>query len=157
MTTACALAILVMSEGCNIYACTYETRFVSLRGTASSSGVGLVTVESLGFRQYRPEQAVSNSVSYVARGEGLAAAPTSLELWDQRNGARLVATLGMSTSATSFSAASGFEVPVGGREEMFQLLSGGQAQIILRLSNGTSMVVPLAIASQEDWHRPDCG
>ncbi len=151
----CAFAAVVATAACNVYACKYETRFISLRGT-STSGIGTITVEYVSFRQYGPDQPVSNSVGYVARGEGLTSAPASLELRDTRNGGRLVATLGMNSSPTSFAAASAFEVAADGREAMFQFLSSGSAQVVLRLANGNSVIVPLTIASQEDWHRPSC-
>src|SRR6187455_2175081 len=108
-TILACLPLLLSVTGCNIYACKYETRFASVRGSATSPQVGTVNVESMGFRQYKPEQPVSNSVSYVAKGEGLTAAPTRLTLRDSRDLSRVVAELSMQTSPVSFAAASAFD------------------------------------------------
>ena len=150
------LPILLSVAGCNIYACKYETRFVQVRATATSPQVGSVNVESIGFRQYKPEQPVSNSVSYVAKGEGLTAAPTRLTLRDVRDLSRVVAELGMQTSPVSFAAASAFDVASADRDRMFELLASGNARLILDLANDASLTVPLTVAIREDWHRPSC-
>jgi hypothetical protein len=150
------LPVLLSVAGCNIYACKYETRFVSVRGNAASPQVGSVNVESMGFRQYNPEQPVSNSVSYVARGEGMTAAPTRLTLRDSRDLLRVVAELSMQTSPTSFAAASAFDVASSDRDRMFELLASGNARLILDLANDASLTVPLTVATREDWHRPSC-
>lgn len=155
--TVLALLLIVFgSAGCNIYACKYETRFVSVRGNATTSEVGTVIVESMGFRQYMPEQPVSNSVSYVVRGEGLSAAPTRLTLRDSRDLGRIVAELSMQTSPVSFAAASAFDVASADRDRMFELLAGGNARLILELANDRTLTVPLTVATREDWHRPSC-
>ena len=148
--------ILLSVAGCNIYACKYETRFISVQGSATSPQVGSVNVESMGFRQYDPEQPVSNSVSHVVRGEGLTAAPTRLTLRDSRDLSRVVAQLSMQTSPTSFIAQSGFDVASTDRDQMFELLAGGNARLVLELANDASLVVPLTVAIREDWHRPSC-
>ena len=150
------LPIVVSLGGCNVYACKYETRFASVQGSASSQQVGTVNVESMGFRQYKPEQPVSNSVSHVVRGEGLTAAPTRLTLRDSRDLSRVIAQLSMQTSATSFVAASGFDVAAADRDRMFELLASGNARLVLELANDASLVVPLTVAIREDWHRPSC-
>ena len=150
------LPIVLSVTGCNVYACKYETRFASVRGSASSPQVGTVNVESMGFRQYKPEQPVSNSVSYVARGEGLTAAPARLTLRDSRDLSRVVAELSMQTSPLSFVAASAFDVASSDRDRMFELLASGSARLILDLANDASLTVPLTVAIREDWHRPSC-
>jgi hypothetical protein len=150
------LPVFLSVTGCNIYACKYETRFVSVRSNATSPQVGTVNVESMGFRQYKPEQPVSNSVSYVVRGEGLTAAPTRLTLRDSRDLSRVVAELSMQTSSVSFVAASAFDVAPADRDRMFELLASGSARLILDLANDASMAVPLTVAIREDWHRPSC-
>jgi len=150
------LPILLSVAGCNIYACKYETRFISVRANATSPQVGSVNVESMGFRQYKPEQPVSNSVSYVVRGEGLTAAPTRLTLRDTRDLSRVVAELSMQTSPVSFAAASAFDVASADRDRMFELLASGNARLILDLANDASLTVPLTVATREDWHRPSC-
>jgi len=150
------LPILFSIAGCNIYACKYETRFVSVRGNATSPEVGAVIVESMGFRQYMPDQPVSNSVSYVARGEGLTAAPARLTLRDSRDLGRVIAELSMQTSQVSFAAASAFEVASPDRNGMFELLAGGNARLFLELANDKTLTVPLTVATREDWHRPSC-
>ena len=148
---------LVLSVGgCNIYACKYETRFVSVQGSATSPQVGTVNVESMGFRQYKPEQPVSNSVSHVVRGEGLTAAPTRLTLRDSRDLSRVIAQLSMQTSPTSFVAASAFDVASADRDRMFELLASGNARLVLELANDASLTIPLTVAIREDWHRPSC-
>ena len=83
------------------------------------------------------------------------AAPVSLILRDTRDG-RTIATLGMSTSATSFSAASALDVAPADREAMFQLLASGSAVLVVQLANDASVIVPLTVATLEDWHRPSC-
>ena len=155
-TVLAFLPILLSVGGCNIYACKYETRFVSVRGSATSPQVGSVNVESMGFRQYKPEQPVSNSVSYVAKGEGLTAAPTRLTLRDSRDLSRVVADLSMQTSSVSFAAASAFDVASADRDRIFELLASGNARLILDLANDASLTVPLTVAIREDWHRPSC-
>ena len=158
-TALALLPVLLSVAGChmyaNIYACKYETRFVSTRGNATSPEVGSVVVEYLNFRQYRPEQPVSNSVSYVAKGEGLTAAPTRLVLRDSRDLSRIVAELGMQTSPVSFAAASAFDVASADRDRMFELLAGGNARLFLELANDRTLTVQL-IPTIEDWHRPSC-
>jgi hypothetical protein len=148
--------ILLSVAGCNVYACKYETRFISVQGSATSPQAGSVNVESMGFRQYDPEQPVSNSVSHVVRGEGLTAAPTRLTLRDSRDLTRVVADLSMQTSPTSFIAQSGFDVAATDRDRMFELLAGGNARLVLELANDATLVVPLTVAIREDWHRPSC-
>ena len=155
MLAVLTLASLMLAEACNPYACVYETRFVSVGGTVAANGA-TVTVVSMGFRQYRPDQPVSNSLSYVARGEALPAAPTSLTLVDDRDAARTVATLSFQGSSVSFSAASAVDVASADRDAMFQLLDSGHGQVILRMANGATMTVPLVVAVREDWHRPNC-
>lgn len=150
------LPIVLSVGGCNIYACKYETRFVAVNGTATSPAIGSVIVESMGFRQYMPEQSVSNSVSYVAGGEGLTSPPTRLTLRDNRDLARVVAELSMQTSSVSFAAASAFDVASSDRDRMFDLLTGGNARVILDLANDASLIVPLTVTTREDWHRPSC-
>jgi len=103
-----------------------------------------------------PEQPVSNSVSYVARGEGLTAAPARLTLRDSRDLGRVIAELSMQTSQVSFAAASAFEVASPDRNGMFELLAGGNARLFLELANDKTLTVPLTVATREDWHRPSC-
>jgi hypothetical protein len=110
----------------------------------------------MGFRQYMPEQPVSNSVSYVVRGEGLTSAPTRLTLRDSRDLSRIVAELSMQTSPVSFSAASAFDVVSSDRDRIFELLASGNARVILDLANDASLIVPLNVATREDWHTPSC-
>jgi len=155
-TVLAILPVLLSVAGCNVYACKYETRFVSVRGNATSPQVGTVNVESMGFRQYKPEQPVSNSVSYVAKGEGLTAAPTRFTLRDSRDLSRVVADLSMQTSPVSFAAASAFDVASADRDRIFELLASGNARLILDLANAASLSVPLTVAIREDWHRPSC-
>jgi hypothetical protein len=142
--------------GCNIYACKYETRFIATQGSASSPTVGSVIAQSMNFRQYKPEQPVSNSVSYVVHGEGLLAAPTRITLRDNRDPSRAVFDLSAQTSSTSFAAASGYEVASADRNGMFELLASGNARVVLEISNGGTLSVPLVTSSREDWHRPSC-
>jgi hypothetical protein len=146
---------LVFAQACNPYACVYETRFVSVGGSVAANGA-TVTVVSMSFRQYRPNQPVSNSLSYVARGEALPAAATSLTLVDDRDPARTIATLSFQGSLVSFSAASAVDVASSERDSMFELLDSGHGQVILRMANGASMTVPLVVAIREDWNRPNC-
>jgi hypothetical protein len=156
LTVFAFLPILLSLGGCNIYACVYETRFVSVQGTGTPPGGGTVVVESMGFRQYRPEQPVSNSVSHVVRGEGLAAAPTRLTLRDNRDPSRVVAVLSMQTSPVSFTAGSSFDVASSDRDRMFELLASGNARLLLELANDATLIVPLTVQTREDWHRPNC-
>lgn len=154
--TLAVVFILLATGGCNIYACKYNTRFVQVQGTATSASVGRVVVESMGFRQYDPEQPVSNSVSYLARGEGLSTAPTRLTLRDNRDMSRVVADLSMTTSSVSFTAASAFDVARADRNRIFELLDSGNGRLVLELANDASLVVPLTVSIREDWHRPTC-
>jgi hypothetical protein len=150
------LTLSLAVGGCNVYACKYETRFVATRGSASSAAVGNVTVEYMNFRDYDPEETALISVSYVAKGEGLTAAPTRLTLRDARDLSRIVSDLGMQSSAVSFSAGSGFAVASAERNSIFELLASGNGRVILELSNGNSLTVPLTVTTREDWHRPSC-
>ena len=59
--------------------------------------------------------------------------------------------------ADSFSSAGSFDVAPSDRDYLFDLLNSGHGYLALRLGNGTSIMVPLVVASYEDWHRPDCG
>jgi len=150
------LPILLAVGGCNVYACKYETRFVATRGAASSSAVGNVNVEYMNFRDYDPPETALISVSYVAKGEGLTAAPTRLALRDARDLSRVITDLGMNTSPVSFAAASAFNVALSERNYIFELLASGNGRVILDLANGTSLTVPLVVSTREDWHRPSC-
>jgi hypothetical protein len=150
------LTLSLAAGGCNVYACKYETRFVATQGSSSSSAVGSVTVQSMNFRDYDPEETALISVSYVAHGEGLTAPPTRLTLRDARDLSRVVSDLGMQSSAVSFAAASGFNVASADRNTIFELLASGNGRVILELTSGNSLTVPLTVATREDWHRPSC-
>jgi hypothetical protein len=151
------MTVLVLNvSACNVYACKYETRFIATRGSASSAGVGNVTVESMNFRDYDPPETALISVSYVAKGEQLTAAPTRLTLRDARDLSQIIVHLGMQNSSVSFAAASGFEVAAGDRDKIFELLASGNGRVVVDLANGNSLTVPLVVAGKEDWHRPSC-
>jgi len=150
------LALVPLVHGCNIYACTYETRFVMTSGTVVANGA-TVTAEYVNFRQYRPDQSIPIGIPYRASGEGLSAAPTSLTLIDDRDATRTVAALSFqSASSQSFVAASEFTFAASEQDAMFAFLASGHAQMVLRLANGSSIVVPLAVKTLDNWHRPNC-
>jgi hypothetical protein len=154
LIVAPVLFAALQAIACDPYACVYETRFVLVNGALQSPN-GQVTVDFVSYRQYRPEQPIPNTVGYSARGEGFAAAPEALILRDSRNGATIF-TLNMSASPTSFASGSAFDVPENQRESVFQLLLSGSAQLVVQLANDASIVVPLTVDVQEDWHRPNC-
>jgi hypothetical protein len=154
LVIAPAFLIILQTPSCNPYACVYETRFVLISGAVQSTN-GSVTVDFVSYRQYRPDQSIPNSVGYNAHGEALAAAPTALLLRDARDGTT-IQTLNVSTSTTSFAAGSAFVVPDNDSDRIFQLLASGNVQLVVQLANDASIVVPLAVTTQEDWHRPNC-
>ena len=39
---------------------------------------------------------------------------------------------------------------------MFELLASGAGVVVLTLQNGNTISVPLGVASQDDWHHPEC-
>ena len=116
---------------------------------------GNVTVDFVSYRQYRPTQQIPNTVGYNVHGDAFPTAPEALTIVDARNGAT-IATLNMTATATSFAAGSAWEVPAAQSEAVFQLLLSGSARLVVHLANDASVIVPLAVDVQEDWHRPNC-
>jgi hypothetical protein len=53
-------------------------------------------------------------------------------------------------------AAGSTDVAAADRDKIIALLASGRAQAVLELESGARIVVPLSVASQEDWHRPSC-
>ena len=152
-----ALALIgasLFAAACNPYQCTYETRFVGTDGTMSVAS-GTVTVTSVNFRQYHDDGPVASDLTWNIRGEGLASPATGLVL---RNSAgQSVLSLSMSsTSAVSMTATSAATIAGADRDRMFELLASGAGVVVLTLQNGSTISVPLRVASQEDWHHPEC-
>lgn len=153
--TGLTLAPVLFAGACNINACNYETRFVSVTGTVTVAGA-TITMDALGFRQYNPDRPVSNSLSFRGTGERLPSPPASLVLLDDRDASRTVAALSFQGSAVSFAANSATDVAPSDRDYLFDLLHSGHAYVVLRLADGTTINVPLAVVNFEDWNRPDC-
>ena len=149
------LGTLVAAGACNPYACTYETRFIGT--AATTSGVnGTLIVTYVNFRQYHDDGPVPSDLTWNIRGEGLASPATGLTL--KRADGQSVMSLSMSsTSAVSMTAQSAATITGADRDKMFELLASGAGVVILTLQNGSTITVPLRVASQEDWHHPDCG
>jgi hypothetical protein len=62
-----------------------------------------------------------------------------------------------STSEVSMTATSSSTITGADRDRMFELLGSGAGVVVLTLQNGSTISVPLRVASQDDWHHPDCG
>jgi len=149
-----ALAGLSLLAACNPYQCSYETRFVGTTGTTSGAN-GTVIVTSVNFRQYHDDGPVPSDLTWNIRGEGLASPATGLVL---RNASgQSVLSLSMSsTSAVSMTATSAATITGADRDRMFELLASGAGVVVLTLQSGGTISVPLGVASQDDWHHPDC-
>lgn len=139
---------------CNPYQCSYETRFVGTTGTTSGAS-GSVIVTSVNFRQYHDDGPVPSDLTWNIRGEGLASPAIGLVL---RNASgQSVLSLSMSsTSAVSMTATSAATITGADRDRMFELLASGAGVVVLTLQNGNTISVPLGVASQDDWHHPEC-
>ena len=152
--TIALLGSLAAVEACNPYQCTYETR--SIGTAATTSGVnGTLIVTYVNFRQYHDDGPVPSDLTWNIRGEGLASPATGLTL--KRADGQSVMSLSMSsTSAVSMTAQSAATITGADRDRMFELLASGAGVVVLTLQNGSTITVPLRVASQEDWHHPEC-
>ena len=149
------LGASLLAAGCNPYACTYETRFVGTTGTTSGAS-GTVIVTYVNFRQYHDNGPVPSDLTWNIRGEGLSSAATALMLRTATG--QTVLSLSMSsTSEVSMTATSSSTITGADRDRMFELLGSGAGVVVLTLQNGSTISVPLRVASQDDWHHPDCG
>lgn len=142
------------AAACNPYACTYETRFVGTAGTTAGANGSLI-VTSLNFRQYHDDGPVPSDLTWNVRGEGLASPATGLTL-KSADGQTVLSLSMSSTSAVSMTAMSSATISGADRDRMFELLGSGAGVVILTLQNGSTISTPLRVASQEDWHHPEC-
>jgi len=151
---AIVVAASLSSAACNPYACTYETRFVGTAGTVSGVN-GTLIVTSLNFRQYHDDGPVPSDLTWNIRGEGLASPASALTL--QIAGGQSVLSLSMSsTSSVSMTANSAATITGADRDRIFELLASGAGVVVLTLQNGATITVPARVASQDDWHHPEC-
>ncbi len=142
------------AAACNPYACSYETRFVGTTGTSSSAN-GTLIVTSLNFRQFHDDGPVPSDLTWNIRGEGLASPATSLTF--QTASGQSVMPLSMSsTSSVSMTANNAATITGADRDRMYDLLGSGTVVVVLTLQNGTTITAPVHVASQDDWHHPDC-
>jgi hypothetical protein len=147
-------ATTLFLAACNPYACNYETRFVGTGGAASGV-TGNLTVQYVNFRDYSANGPVPASITWQANAERLSSPPKLLTLRDAND--LLVANLSLQSSSTvSMTAAGSTDVAAADRDKIIALLASGRAQAVLELESGARIVVPLSVASQEDWHRPSC-
>ena len=144
----------VLCAACNPYACTYETRFVGTTGTQTSA-IGTVIVTYVNFRQYHDDGPVPSDLTWNLRGEGLASPATGLTL-KSSDGQSAMSLSMSSTSAVSMTAASSATISGADRDRMFALLASGGGVVVLTLQSGSTILVPLHVASQDDWHHPEC-
>ena len=153
--TIALLVTSVATAACNPYQCTYETRFVGTGGTASGANGSLI-VTYVNFRQYHDDGPVPSDLTWNIRGEGLSSPATGLTL--QRADGQTAMSLSMSsTSAVSMTAQSASTITGTDRDRMYELLASGGGVVVLTLQNGSTIAAPLRVASQDDWHHPDCG
>ena len=61
-----------------------------------------------------------------------------------------------STSSVSMTAYSAATITGADRDRMFELLASGAGVVVLTLQNGATITAPARVASQEDWHHPEC-
>jgi hypothetical protein len=139
---------------CNPYQCSYETRFVGTTGTTSGAN-GTVIVTSVNFRQYHDDGPVPSDLTWNVRGEGLSSPASGLVLRNA-NGQSVLSLSMSSTSAVSMTATSAATITGADRDRMFELLASGAGVVVLTLQNGSTVSVPLGVASQDDWHHPEC-
>src|SRR5678815_1367205 len=148
-----ALALIgasLFAAACNPYQCTYETRFVGTDGTTNGAS-GTVIVTSVNFRQYHDDGPVPSDLTWNIRGEGLASPATGLVL--RSSAGQSLLSLSMSTTSSVSMTAT---IAGADRDRMFELLASGAGVVVLTLQNGSTISVPLRVASQEDWHHPEC-
>jgi hypothetical protein len=144
----------LLAAACNPYQCSYETRFVGTTGTTTGA-TGTVIVTYVNFRQYHDDGPVPSDLTWNIRGEGLPSPASALTL--RRADGQTVMSLSMSsTSAVSMTAASAATIAGADRDRMFELLGSGAGVVVLTLQDGSAIAVPLRVASQEDWHHPEC-
>jgi hypothetical protein len=139
---------------CNPYQCSYETRFVGTTGTTSGAN-GTVIVTSVNFRQYHDDGPVPSDLTWNIRGEGLASPATGLVLGNA-SGQSVLSLSMSSTTAVSMTATSAATITGADRDRMFELLASGAGVVVLTLQSGGTISVPLGVASQDDWHHPEC-
>ena len=139
---------------CNPYQCSYETRFVGTAGTTTGANGSLI-VTSLNFRQYHDDGPVPSDLTWNIRGEGLASPAIALAL-RSADGQSVLSLSMSSTSSISMTATSSATITGADRDRMFELLASGAGVVVLTLQNGTTIAVPARVASQEDWHHPEC-
>ena len=114
-----------------------------------------MTVDYVNFRDYSANGPVPAAITWRASAEKLSSPAKVLTLRDAND--QIVASLSLqSSSGVSMTAAGSTDVAAADRDRIFALLASGQAQAILELDSGARLVVPLSVASQEDWHRPSC-
>jgi hypothetical protein len=146
-------AILALAA-CNPYSCNYETRFAGTGGVASGA-TGNITVDYVNFRDYSANGPVPAAITWRASAEKLSSPAKVLTLRDAND--QIVTSLSLqSSSGVSMTAAGSTDVAATDRDKIFALLASGHAQAVLELDSGARIVVPLSVASQEDWHRPSC-
>jgi hypothetical protein len=144
----------LIATACNPYQCTYETRFVGTDGTTTGAN-GTLIVTYVNFRQYHDDGPVPSDLTWNIRGEGLASPATGLALRNA-NGQSVLSLSMSSTSAVSMTATSAATITGADRDRMFELLGSGAGVVVLTLQNGGTITVPLRVASQDDWHHPEC-
>ncbi len=145
------LSALVATAGCNPYRCTYETRFASTAGAASTAS-GTLNVAYVNMREYR-EGPVPNALIWSVNAEGLSAPPTRLTLRNELGA--VVATLTMSSNSAVSMTANGSLDTIEG-DPRFALLTSGKGRVVLELQNGERVTVSLAVGEVENWHHPNC-
>jgi len=149
-----AAATILSLAACNPYSCSYETRFIGTGGVASGAAGNLI-VDYVNFRDYSANGPVPAAITWRASAEKLSSPAKVLTLRDAND--QIVASLSLLSSSTvSMTAAGSTDVAAADRDKIFALLTSGRAKAVLELDSGVRVVVPLAVASQEDWHRPSC-
>ena len=149
------VSLILGATRCNPYACTYETRFLGTSGSANEAN-GVVVADYVNAREYHDDGPVPSYLTWRVTAERLVSPASSLVLRDSQG--RTIRSLSLSsTSASSMTAASSFDLSAAEAVAMFDLLASGAASLSLQLQNGAAISVPLRVSSQENWHHPECG
>lgn len=148
-------AIAATLTGCNALSgrCLYELRNANAEGSVSISGTdsafALVTVSEQ--RDYQPDK----NLSWQVRGPLLKGHVTAITLRDQSGTVKYNFDI---DAGGSSQLSGGFVRQSEGADinGFFDMLSSGQAKVIIDRDNGTPVTIPLQRITRDDWNRPFC-
>jgi hypothetical protein len=150
---AFALVVPVTALGCNPYQCIYETRFVSTAPVSTPTAAGTFS-GWVNMRDYSEGQPIPVSIAWNLQIAG--STVTSLTLRDQRDMSKVLATIGVSQSGVAASGTPPLQTKAE-KDAAFDTLGSGNGVLVAETTASSSPVlVPLTVATRDDWHRGIC-